>query len=179
MAADLFYVTGDGIQLAIDRCTGALARVESKETGWRVTDRYDLAAGFRLLIPLPGRRNNLAYGEQQDPPEIQPGSSGEEITLYWRQVRSEHGGEHPISVTQRISIAGRQALFETAVDNQADYTVENVWTPCLGDLRPPSPDKELRSFCQTQATAVQRRMAAFREQLRATRSRLPNTDGQL
>ncbi|MFD4944627.1 DUF6259 domain-containing protein [Streptomyces sp. NPDC058409] len=157
-ATELFYLPGNGIQLAIDRCTGALARVESIETGWCVTDRPELAAGFRLLIPLPGRRNNLAYGERQDPPEIQPGPSGDEITLSWRQVRSEHGGEHPIGVTLRISVAGRRALFETTVENRSEYTVENVWTPCLGDLRPPSPDEELRSFCLSQATAVQLRM---------------------
>ncbi|MFD7027319.1 DUF6259 domain-containing protein [Streptomyces sp. NPDC059917] len=155
---DLVHLSGDGIRVAIDRRTGALARVESTGTGWRVTDRTELAAGFRLLIPLPGRRNNPADGVRQDPPEIRVDPSGGAITLSWRRVRSEHGGEHPIGVVQRISVTGRRVLFETTVDNRSEHTVENVWAPCLGDLRPPSADQELRSFCLSQATAVQQRL---------------------
>ena len=59
--------------------------------------------------------------------------------LSWPRVRSEHGGGHPIGVTQRISLRDRQALFETTVDNRSDHVAENVWAPCLGDLRPPDP----------------------------------------
>jgi hypothetical protein len=155
--ADLLRLVGKGIGIAIDPRTGAIARLESTETGWRVQDRPELGAGFRLLIPLPGRRNNLAYGEQQDPPTIHQ-ASDTEITLSWPRVRSEHGGEHPIAVTQRISVTGRQLLFETTIDNRSDRVVENVWAPCLGDLRPPSSDDELSNFCYSYGTAAQLRM---------------------
>jgi hypothetical protein len=154
---DCLHLAGKGIRLAIDRGTGAIARLESTETGWRVTDRPELAAGFRLLIPLPGRRNNLALGEQQEPPQIEQVTDSE-IVLSWRQVRSQHGGVHPIGVTQRISVHERQILFETTVDNQSDRVVENVWAPCLGDLRPPAPDEELSNFCYSYGTAAQLRM---------------------
>jgi hypothetical protein len=155
--ADCLHLADRGIRLAIDRRTGAIAQLESTETGWRVQDRPELAAGFRLLIPLPGRRNNLAYGEQQEPPEIQQVTSSE-IVLSWRRVRSQHGGDHPIGVTQRIRVHERQALFETTIDNQSDRVVENVWSPCLGDLRPPAPDDELRNFCYSYGTAAQLQM---------------------
>lgn len=155
--ADWVRLNGNGIRLAVDRHTGAIARLESTETGWRVQDRPDLAAGFRLLIPLPGRRNNLAYGEEQEPPQIdEPG--GSEVVLSWPRVRSRHGGTHEIKVTQRINVRDRQVLFETTVDNQSDRVVENVWTPCLGDLRPPAPDEELHSFCSGYGTASRLRM---------------------
>jgi hypothetical protein len=156
-AGDCLHLAGKGIRVAIDRRTGAIARLESAETGWRVQDRPELAAGFRLLIPLPGRRNNLARGEQQEAPEIQQASQSE-IVLSWRQVRSEHGGSHQIGVTQRIRVDGRQLLFETTIDNQSDRVVENVWAPCLGDLRPPAPDDELHSFCCSYGTAAQLEM---------------------
>ncbi|MBO0802700.1 MAG: hypothetical protein J2P25_06440 [Nocardiopsaceae bacterium] len=156
-ADDGIHLAGDGIRLTIDRRTGALAGLESAETGWRVTGRPELAAGFRLLIPLPGRRNNLAYGERQEPPEIQE-VSADEVVLSWPQVRSAHGGTHPIGVTQRISVRDRHALFETTIDNRSDRVVENVWAPCLGDLRPPAPEEELRNFCYSYGTAAQLRM---------------------
>jgi hypothetical protein len=155
--ADLPHLAGKGIGIAIDPATGAIARLESTETGWRVQDRPELGAGFRLLIPLPGRRNNLAYGERQDAPDIRPDGDSA-LILSWPQVRSEHGGEHPIGVTQRISVAGRQVLFETTIDNRSEHVVENVWAPCLGDLRPPSPDEELRNFCYSYGTAAELRM---------------------
>lgn len=158
LASDEIRTAGAGIRLAIDPRTGAIAWLRMAETGWLVTGgsgRPELAAGFRLLIPLPGRRDNLAYGERQGPPEIaRAGHSG--VTLSWRQVRSEHGGVHPIGVTQRISVTGpRRVLFETTIDNRSGLVVENVWAPCLGDLRPPSPDEELRSFCYSYGTAAQ------------------------
>jgi hypothetical protein len=106
---DLPRLAGEGIAIAIDPRTGAIARLESTETGWRVQDRPALGAGFRLLIPLPGRRNN--------------------------QVR-----------------------FATTIDNRSDRVVENVWAPCLGDLRPPSADDELRNFCHSYGSAAQLRM---------------------
>src|SRR5579875_4048754 len=113
--ADLLHLSGKGVGLGIDRRTGALARFESTETGWRVQDRPELGAGFRLLIPLPGRRNNIAYGEQQEPPRIEQASDSE-VLLSWRHVRSQHGGDHPIGVAQRIRIRGSQVLFETTID---------------------------------------------------------------
>lgn len=157
VAEDCVHLAGKEIRLSIDRRTGAIARLESAETGWRVQDRPELAAGFRLLIPLPDRRNNLAYGERQEPPGIrQHGDS--EIELSWPRMRSEHGGTHQIGVTQRIRLQDRQILFSTTIDNSSDLVVENVWAPCLGDLRPPSPEDELRSFCPAYGTASVMRM---------------------
>ena len=150
----MLHLSGKGVGLAIDRRTGALARFESTETGWRVQDRPELGAGFRLLIPLPGRRNNIAYGEQQEPPRIEQASDSE-VLLSWRHVRSQHGGDHPIGVAQRIRILGSQVLFETTIDNRADLVVENVSAPCFGDLRPPAPAGELRNFCYSYGSATQ------------------------
>ncbi|MGH3172039.1 MAG: hypothetical protein ACRDN0_40065 [Trebonia sp.] len=154
---DFLHLAGEGIRLTIDRRTGAIARLESAETGWRVQDRPELGAGFRLLIPLPGRRDNLARGEQQDPPRLQRASDSE-IVLSWPRVRSARGGEHQIGVTQRITVTGRRLLFETTVDNQSDRVVENVWAPCLGDLRPPAPHEELSNFCYSYGSAARLRM---------------------
>ncbi|HSZ41890.1 MAG TPA: DUF6259 domain-containing protein [Trebonia sp.] len=150
-------LTAEGIRIAIDPRTGAIARLESAETGWRVQDRPALGAGFRLLVPLPGRRNNLVYGQEQDPPSLDR-VGATEIVLSWPRVRSRHGGTHPIGVTQRISVDGRRVRFETTIDNRSDRVVENVWAPCLGDLRPPSAGDELRNLCYSYGSAARLRM---------------------
>lgn len=147
-------LTGDGARLAVDRRTGAIARLESTETGWRVQDRLELAAGFRLLIPLPGRRDNRAVALEQEPPLVERATDSD-IVLHWRRIRSRHGGDHPIALTQRISVHERRFRFETTIGNRSDLVVENVWTPCLGDLRPPAPDEELRSLHYCYGTATQ------------------------
>lgn len=155
---DWIRMEAEGTRVAIDRRTGAIAEIESTETGWRIHDRSTLAISFRLLIPLAGRRNNLVYGEQQSPPEIELRDDCTQLVMRWPEVRSQHGGVHPIAVTQRVAVSGRQVLFSTTVDNRSELTVENVWAPCIGDLRPPSPEEELRSFCCSYGNASLLRM---------------------
>lgn len=160
-AADRVSLRGKGIRIDIDRRTGAVTGLEATDTGWRVQDRPELAMGFRLLIPLPDRRNNLAYAEDQPAPRVEESDTG--IMLSWPEVRSRYGGLHQIGLTQRIGVRGEQIVFETTVDNRSDrtgepVTVENVWAPCLGDLRAPAPDDELNSFCCSYGTASLLRM---------------------
>jgi uncharacterized protein DUF6259 len=153
---DRIRLRGEGIEVVLDRRTGAVTELVATETGWRVQDRAALAMGFQLLIPLPGRRNNLAYAEDQPAPRVE--ESGTEVVLSWPAVRSRYGGVHQIGVTQRIGIRGRQVVFETTIDNRSDRTVENVCAPCLGDLRAPAPNDELTSFCCSYGTASLLRM---------------------
>jgi hypothetical protein len=155
--ADQIHLTGKDMSLTINRRTGAIAELRSTQTGWRAQDRPELGRGFRLLIPLPGRRNNLAHAEQQPPPRIDQAAESE-VQLSWPQVRSEHGGTHPIAVTQRISLRDQQVVVETTIDNRSGHVVENVWAPCLGDLRPPAPGEELHSFCYAYGSASRLRM---------------------
>lgn len=153
-ATDLLHLADQGVRLAIERRTGAIAGLESAVTGWRIQGRPESAAGFRLLIPLPGRRNNLALAEEQEAPEVLQVADSE-VVFSWRQVRSRHGGSHPIGVTQRIRVRAGQAIFETTIENRSEYVVENVWAPCLGNLQPPGPDDELRSFCYAYGSATE------------------------
>ena len=48
-----------------DAESGALTRLENKSLHWVIERRPELGASFRLLAPLPGRRDNFVLGEKQ------------------------------------------------------------------------------------------------------------------
>ena len=54
-----------------DPATGALAGLLSKATGWRVQGRPELGLSFRMMAPLPQRRNNQIHGNSQPPPTVE------------------------------------------------------------------------------------------------------------
>ena len=60
-----FVLANDTLRLEFDRDTGALVDVATADGGWQLLDRPQLGLSFRLLVPLPGRRNNPVLGEKQ------------------------------------------------------------------------------------------------------------------
>jgi hypothetical protein len=128
----------EALRLRFDRETGCLTELVALQTGWHVLDRPDLGLSFRLMIPLPGQRNNPVYGEHQPASAVALDDDGQGLTLVWNGVDSIHGGHHDVTVTQHVRLAARQVLFELSIDNRCPYVVENVYAPYLGDVRPPS-----------------------------------------
>ena len=51
--------------VAFDARSGALTRLQRKSTGWMIQRRPELGVSFRLLAPLPHRRDNFVLGEKQ------------------------------------------------------------------------------------------------------------------
>ncbi len=124
--------------------TGALVGFESTSTGWNVISRPKLGLSFRLLMPLADRRNNSVFGVEQDSPIITYGSAS--IRFEWNSVRSEFGGVHAVNVVQVYTLAGAALSVETFVKNNSDLTIENVFSPYLGDLRPQSLEGSLTAI---------------------------------
>src|SRR6202012_5659246 len=69
MAGEIVLEDRD-ILVAFDRTSGALTRMEYKPTQWTIERRPALGASFRLLAPLPGRRDNFVLGEKQKAVEV-------------------------------------------------------------------------------------------------------------
>src|SRR5579859_7809749 len=80
--------------------TGRLIELVAVETGWRVLDRPGLGLSFRLLLPIPGRRNNPVYGESQPIAALTLDPDGRGLTIVWNGVTSLYGGLHDIAVTE-------------------------------------------------------------------------------
>ena len=55
----------EALRLRFAADTGRLCELVARDTGWSVLDRPELGLSFRLMVPLPGRRNNPVYGEDQ------------------------------------------------------------------------------------------------------------------
>ena len=58
------------IQLEIDEKIGTVTGVTAAKTGWRLLDRPKLGLSFRLMVPLPVRRNNQVFGENKNFPHL-------------------------------------------------------------------------------------------------------------
>jgi hypothetical protein len=150
---DDVVLENEALRLRFARQTGSLIEVVARQTGWRVLDRPELGLSFRLLVPLPGRRNNPVYGERQAPPTLTVGADGQSLTLVWQGVESLYGGHHDVTVTEEVRLAGRRAIVAVGIENRSPYPVENVYAPYLGDVRPPSRSDAFAAFTYDYATA--------------------------
>lgn len=144
----------DTLSAEFTESTGALAALTHAATGWDLLGRPELGQSFRLLVPLDGRRNNQVHGVDQDPPKVEQDATS--VTFIWPAVRSEHGGEHPIGVTQRWTLDGGRLVVATTIDNHSEYVVEDVHAPFLGDVQPPSAADRLDSFTYNYGSAAKR-----------------------
>ena len=50
------------LRVEFDSDSGALTRLERKTTSWTIQRRPELGVSFRLLAPLPHRRDNQVLG---------------------------------------------------------------------------------------------------------------------
>ena len=128
-----------------DRDTGALIKLSAAETGWDILNRPALGLSFRLLVPLSEeKRNNNVFGEQQKLSSCD--ASEDRIVFHWDGVESERGGFLPIHVTLDVTVEDRQIVYKMNIENKSDYTVEAVYCPYIGDIRPPKDANWLKCF---------------------------------
>ncbi len=117
--------------------SGALLALESKATGWRIQCRPETGLSFRLLVPLPDRRNNQVLGRDQTLSEATKAPDGRSVRFVWRNLLSEHGGPMDITFTGVVCLGEDGLKFEGEVANRSGHTVECAYYPCLGDLAHP------------------------------------------
>ncbi len=127
----------EAIRAEFDGATGALLRLQNKATGWAVQRRPEHAMSLRMLVPLPGRRNNPVLGQRQKLAALQVGPDSRSVTLVWKNLRSEFGGEHDIAFTARVTLSEAGLTFECTLENRSPHVVETVCYPCIGDLSRP------------------------------------------
>lgn len=136
------------LHATFDDATGALSTLESRATGWRLQDRPELGLGFRMLVPLPDRRNNQVTGPQKLA-GIEQSPDGNRLTLTWNHLQPQHGEALDITFVATVTLEGATLRFEAHLDNRSPHTVEHVSYPCIGDLPMPSADEHLRTMMRT------------------------------
>ena len=128
----------DTVRAEFDEKTGALLSLEHKPTGWHVQQRAELALSFRLLVPLPDKRNNLVHGPKQKLASFARSADGKTLTFVWSNLQGEFGPPLDITFTGKATICHEGLAFESSVTNRSPYVVENAYYPCLGDVHAPA-----------------------------------------
>lgn len=146
-------LANDTLRLEFDRKTGALVHIATADGTWQILDRPQLGLSFRLLVPLPGRRNNNVLGEKQQLTNLELDPDGRRACFTWQGITSELGGPLDIGVTLKVQLSGRQAVFTVTMANRSPYTVENVYCPYLGDVQHPPQPEWLKTFVYNYAAA--------------------------
>lgn len=123
--------------VAFDSASGALTRMEHKSTHWPIERRPALGASFRLLAPIPGRRDNFVLGHKQKAAEVKK-ISDREVRLRWENLLSEHGGTLPLILTAAVALKDGALTFNATLENHSNVTVETIDYPYFGDLNPPT-----------------------------------------
>ena len=133
------------ITARFDEKTGALVELISNKTKWRIQNRKELALSFRMLVPLPGRRNNLVQGTKQKCTACRRSADGKRIEFRFDKLISDFGGKHDISALATVTCTDAGLQFDMSIKNKSPYAVEAVEYPILGDLPLPRGAKTLSS----------------------------------
>lgn len=123
--------------VAFDRTSGTLTRMEYKPTHWTIERRPALGASFRLLAPLPARRDNFVLGQKQKAVDIKK-ISDHQVQLRWENLLSEHGGVLPMTLTAVVTLTNGKLTFNATLENHSHLMVETVDYPYFGDIHPPT-----------------------------------------
>ena len=148
-----FVLENETLRLEFDYETGALVGLTAAESGWQILNRPHLGLSFRLMVPLPERRNNPVLGEKQQVASIELSDDGRNATFVWNGVESELGGPLDIKLTLKVALTERQAVYAMTIDNRSGYVVENVYCPYLGDVQRPPDEAWFKTFIYRYATA--------------------------
>jgi len=146
-------LSNESLRLEFAPDTGALVGLSAVETGWTLLDRPHVGLSFRLMLPLPGRRNNPVFGEKQTLTSVEAGNDGRSAAFVWDGVTSEYGGHHDVRVSLDVTLTDRQAVYAMTIENGADLVVEDVYCPYLGDVQHPPQAERFRTFLYQYASA--------------------------
>ena len=133
----------DHLRAVFDHKYGFLLTLESKKTGWRMQDRGQFGAAFRMYVPLPERRGHF-FTEKGNPvggAEMQRDNAG--VTFLWNKLRSPEAGQLDITLRAHVALSEGGLLISTEVNNRSKYTIESLAYPILGDVSVPSGEKTL------------------------------------
>jgi hypothetical protein len=143
---DTITISSSSLQATFATRDGSLVRLVTADGAWPILEGEGLGLGFSLLVPLDGRRNNTVDSRDQQPPVWEVAADGTSASAEWARVRSEHGGEHDITVRMTVSAEGDRLVFSLTIDNRSELVVEDARFPRVGDVQQASTDRPLHSF---------------------------------
>ena len=134
------------LKAVFSRENGALIQLVAKPTNWHIHRRAELGRNFRMLVPVPGRRNNPVLGERQQPPQITHDPKSSAVKFTWDKLLSEHAGELDIKFVGSVVLTESGLSFAAEVTNGSGHVVETVSWPYLGELSRPDGAQSLEAL---------------------------------
>ena len=132
------------IKAVFDKNSGRLVSLVTKQTGWDIQRRGYLSRSFRLSVPVPGRRDNCVYGENQNPCKAEISNDHKKIVFTWDKMSSECDKTLNIKFVGIIELTEEGLQFTGKIENNSKYTVEAIYWPYIGDLGIPKTQKVIR-----------------------------------
>jgi hypothetical protein len=136
-ALDLLTLENESLRATIDRATGCVAAIESKDGAWKLQ-----GAGMRLHVPAPEHRFHYLSEQNAGKPRID--ADGQQATITWSGFHSERMGALDIEVEQRVRLDGPAASFSYEIRNGSAAVIESYTYPRMKGLKPPAGDKQMR-----------------------------------
>lgn len=140
---DPIVLENDNLRVVFDRRSGSLLTLENKRTGWRMQDRPQFGAAFRMYVPLPGRRGHFVTENENPLQSVDLDQANNRVTFEWSHLKSPHGGNLDITLHGSVALEGPRLLVTTKVANQSKYPIESLAYPILGDVSIPHDAKDL------------------------------------
>ncbi len=134
---DFLVLENDRLTVAIDRETGCIARLESKDQAWKMQ-----GAGMRLHVPAPEHRFHYLTERQAGKPRID--SDATHATITWNGFESDRMGKLDIEVKESVQLDGAAVHFSYEIRNGSQAVIESYTYPRLKGLKPPAGDKNMR-----------------------------------
>lgn len=143
--ADEITIEDNWVSVSFDSDSGALTRLVDKSTHWTIERRPQLGDSFRLFAPLPNRRYNPVFGQDQRAAMVRK-VSDHQIEMQWTNLISQNGGPLPMTLTANVTLSNGSLTFAAILKNDSPLTVETMDYPYFGDLKPPSRDSMLTAY---------------------------------
>jgi hypothetical protein len=138
-APDLLALEDESLRVTIDRATGCIVSIESKDGAWKLQ-----GAGMRLHVPAPEHRFHYLTERQTAKPGID--SDATHATIRWSGFHSERMGALDIEVRQSVSLESSAIHFRYEIRNGGPAVIESYTYPRLSGLKPPPGEMNLRQL---------------------------------
>jgi hypothetical protein len=134
---DLLVLESDHWLVAIDRETGCVAKLESKDQAWKMQ-----GAGMRLHVPAPEHRFHYLTERHAEKPRIESDSAHAAMT--WTGFESDRLGKLDLEVRESVRLEGAGVHFSYEIRNGSQAVIESYTYPRLKGLKPPAGEKHMR-----------------------------------
>jgi hypothetical protein len=133
---DLLVLESAAMLVAIDRVTGCVDRVESKDHVWLMR-----GGGMRLHVPAPDHRFHYLSEHHAAKPHIDSDST--QATITWSGFESERMGKLDIDVKETVRLVGNAVHFSYEIRNGSPALIESYTYPRLVGLKPQADERHL------------------------------------